>query len=231
MGRTDRASVVQTIYDDLDFAATWLPTRVALPAAQYGRVTKSAAWALKARVALYEGTRAKFHNTGDWQSHLTIAVQAAEAVMGQGHILFPSYSGMFVQAGEGRSNTENIFVKIYGVDNTNLLVSHNYSRDLENGRVAPTRNLLRQYLYADGLPAFNTDNMPSASTSTYFVNEADETGYNTIFENRDPRMAMTVFMAGEQAYKGPWIPTTSLGSRTGYAAKKGFNIPDWTINN
>lgn len=231
MGRNTRAEVMQAIYEDLDFAAAWLPTRAALPAAQYGRVTKSAAWALKARAALYEGTRAKFHNDGDWQSHLNLAVKAAEAVMGQGHTLFPSYSGMFVQAGEGRSNTENIFVKIYGIDNTNPLVSHNYSRDLENGRIAPTRNLIREYLYTDGLPAFTTENTPSAKRSAFFVEEGAEPDYNTIFENRDPRLAMTVFMAGEQAYKGPWVPKTSLGSRTAYAAKKGFNIPDWTINN
>ena len=231
MPRTERAKVVQTIYEDLDFAATWLPTRANLPAAQYGRVTKSAAWALKARVGLFEGTLAKFHNSGEWQSHLNIAVQAAEAVMGEGHNLFPNYGNLFVQAGEGRNNTENIFVKIYGVDNTNLLVSHNFSRDLENGRIAPTRNLIRQYLYTDGLPAFNTDNTPSATKSPLYVDEANETGYNTILANRDPRLAATVFAAGEQAYKGPWVPTTSLGSRSGFAAKKGFNIPDWTINN
>lgn len=231
MGRTSRAEVMQTIYDDLDFAATWLPKNADLPAAQYGRLTKSAAWALKARAALYEGTRAKFHNDGDWQSHLNTAVQAATAVMGEGHTLFPDYSGMFVQAGEGRNNTENILVKIYGIDSSNPLLSHNYSRDLENGRVAPTRNLIREYLYTDGLPAFTTENTPTATRSAFFVDEGDEPAYNTIFENRDPRLTMTVFMAGEQAYKGPWIPKTSLGSRTAYAAKKGFNIPDWTINN
>ena len=51
MARTPRAQVIQQIYDDLDFAAQWLPKRADLPAAQWGRVTKSAAWALKARAA------------------------------------------------------------------------------------------------------------------------------------------------------------------------------------
>ncbi len=231
MPRSDRQTIVQTIYDDLDFAVTWVPTRAALPSTQYGRITRSTALALKARVALYEGTRAKFHNGGDWQTHLNIAVQAASAVMGQGHTLFPNYSGLFIQAGEGPANTENILVKIYGVNNTNVILGHNYSRDLENGRAAATRNLLREYLYTDGLPAFNTDNTPSAKRSAFFVNERDEASYNTIFENRDPRMAATVFMNGETAYKGVWTPTTSLGSRTAYATKKGFNIPDWTTTN
>src|SRR5690606_29736755 len=101
MPRTPRAAVLESIYEDLDFAATWLPARKDLVAAQYGRVTKSTAWALKARIGLYEGTRAKFHNSGDWQSHLNIAVQAATAVMGQGHTLYPSYADQFQHAGEG----------------------------------------------------------------------------------------------------------------------------------
>ena len=230
MGRTPRAEVMSAIYEDLDYAAQWLPTRAALPAAQFGRVTKSTAWALKARAALYEGTRAKFRGENNWQQHLQLAVSAAQSVMGQGHVLYPSYTNLFLHAGEGPANTENIFVKIFGVSNSNLLLGHNNSRDLENGRMAPTRNLIRQYLYTDGLPAFNTDNTPSATRSTHFVAEASEQSYNTILQNRDPRLGFTVYLSGEEAYKGPWIPTTSLGARSGFAAKKGFSIVDQTIN-
>jgi len=230
MPRTPKAEVIQAIYDDLDFAARWLPGYQQLPASQYGRVTKSSALALKARVALYVGTRAKFHNDTDWQSHLSVAVQAAQAVMEQGHQLYPTYDGLFQHEAEGPSNTENIFVKIYGVSPSNLIVGHNHSRDMENGRNAPTRNLLRQYLYTDGLPAFDGLNQPSATRSAFFVEEGSEDGYNAIFENRDPRLAMTLFQAGEEAYKGPWIPTTTLGSRSAYAAKKGFNNEDWQTN-
>lgn len=232
MPRTPRAQVIQAIYDDLDFAAEWLPARAALPAAQFGRVTKSAAWALKARAALFEGTYGKFHNTGNnWQTHLQAAIDAAQKVMtGQGHVLYPRYGGLFLHEGEGPANTENIFVKIFGVSNTNLILGHNNSRDLENGRMAPTRNLVRQYLYSDGLPAFNTNNTPSATQSPLFVPEGTEPRYNTILENRDPRLGFTVYLAGEEAYKGPWIPTTSLGARSAFAAKKGFSIVDQTIN-
>ena len=232
MPRTPRAQVIQAIYDDLDFAAEWLPARAALPAAQFGRVTKSAAWALKARAALFEGTFGKFHNTGNnWQTHLQAAIDAAQKVMtGQGHALYPRYGGLFLHEGEGPANTENIFVKIFGVSNTNLILGHNNSRDLENGRMAPTRNLIRQYLYSDGLPAYNTNNTPSATQSPLFVPEGTEPRYNTILENRDPRLGFTVYLAGEEAYKGPWVPTTSLGARSAFAAKKGFSIVDQTIN-
>ena len=233
MGRTPRADVVKQIYDDLDFAAQWLPKRVDLPAAQWGRVTKSTAWALKARVGLYEGTRGKFHGTlPNWQDHLNVAIAAATNVMGEGHTLFPNYGGLFVQAGEGQTNTENIFVKIYGVSNANLLLGHNQSRNLENGQLAPTRNLLRQYLYSDGLPAFNVDGTTASATrSPLFINESSETSYNTLLDNRDPRVGFSYFRASEVAYQGPWIPKTSVGIRTAIAPKKGFNTIDQTITN
>ena len=230
MPRTPRAEVIAQIYEDLDFAAQWLPARSALPASQWGRVTKSAAYALKARAALYEGTRAKFHNTGEWQQHLQTAVTAAEAAMTQGNDLYPSYFGLFQPGADGAANKEAILVKIFGVNNTNVLLGHNYSRDLENGRYAITRNLIRQFLYTDGRPAWTTTNTPLSNPSSFYVPEANESSYNTIFENRDPRLATIVFKAGDTAYKGAWVPTTTLGSRTGYASKKGFNIPDWTIN-
>lgn len=230
MGRTPRAEVLTAIYEDLDFAAEWLPSRTAIPAAQYGRISRSTAWALKARAGLYEGSFRKFHGLSDWQQHLQTAIDAAKLVMEAGHTLYPNYGNLFQHVAEGPANSENLLVKIFGVDNANLLLGHNNSRDLENGRMAPTRNLLRQYLYADGLPAFNVDNTPSATQSALFVAENEESSYNTILENRDPRMLHTLFMAGEAAYKGPWVPTTSLGSRSGFAPKKGFSTVDQTIN-
>lgn len=233
MARTPRTQVVQQIYNDLDSAAKYLPRRSEIPATQWGRVFRSTAWALKARVALYEGTRGKFHGTiANWQDHLNIAVAAATSAMGEGHALFNNYGNLFIQAGEGPTNLENIFVKIYGVSRDNLLLGHNHSRNLENGQLAPTRNLLREYLYSDGLPAFKIDGTtPSATRSPLFVAEANETSYNTILDNRDPRVAFSYFRAGDVAYQGPWIPKTSLGIRTAIAPKKGFNTVDQGIVN
>lgn len=227
MGRTARATVAKAIYDDLDFAAAWLPTRAALPAAQYGRITKSTAWALKARVGLMEGTTAKFSNLTGWQDHLNIAVAAATSVMGQGHTLFNNYLGEFTHLGDGMSNTENLLMKQYAL----TILTHNTSRDLENGRIAPTRNLIRQYLYNDGLPAWNSDQTPTATRSPLFVAEANETSYNTILDNRDPRLNTLLYRSGEQSYQRPWVPQTALGSRTAYAGKKGFDAADWATNN
>jgi len=231
MPRTDREAVIKSVYDDLDFATTWLPARAALPATQYGRVTKSSASALKARVALYEGTWLKSRGKAGWEDHLQKAVAAATFVMGQGHSLYKNYPGMFLHEGEGAANSENIFVKIYGVNAANIVLAHNTSRDLENGRIAPTRNLLRIFNYSDGLPAFNTDGTELTTKSPLFVPESSEPSYNTIMDNRDPRLATVVWRAGEVNWKGPWVPITSLGVRTGLAGKKGWNAEDWAINN
>ncbi len=103
---------------------------------------------------------------------------------------------------------------------------------MENGQLAPTRNLLRQYLYSDGLPAFGIDGTtPSPTRSASFVNEAAETSYNTILDNRDPRVGFSFFRSTEVAYQGPWVPKTSLGIRTAIAPKKGFNTIDQNIVN
>ena len=166
---------------------------------------------------------------GQPADRLFLAGLQRQNVMGEGHTVYANYLNLFTQTGEGPTNTENILVKIYGVSNSNVIVGHNNSRDLENGRMAPTRNLLRQYLYSDGLPAWNVDNTPSAKRSRFFVNEGTEPSYNTIFENRDPRVLLSYFKAGDVAYQGPWVPKTSLGSRTAFAPKKGFSVTDQTI--
>jgi len=230
MGRAPKQEVAKQIYEDLDFATQWLPSASAVPADQYGRVSKSTAQALKARVALFIGTFGKYHNEPGFQEHLDVAVKSAEFVMGQGHKLFANYGQLFDHPGEGRTNTENILVKIYGVSSSNLILGHNYSRDMENGRLSMTRNFVRQYLYEDGLPAFNELNQPSSKRSAFFVAEGQEPSYNTVFEHRDPRLTYTLFKAEESAYKGPWVPTTTLGSRTAYATKKYFNLTDWQVN-
>lgn len=232
MGRNPRAEVMKAIYEDLDYAAAWLPDRATLSATQWGRVMKSTAWGLKARIGLYEGTRLKFRSEAGWEAHLQTAISSANQVTAQGHSLYPTYDSLFVHFGEGQANKEAIFIKPFGVSATNVILGHNYSRDMENGRNAITRNLIHQYLYSDGLPAFNTDNTPVATPSPLFVSETNEPSYNTIFENRDPRLTYTIYKNGETSYKGTaLVANVNLGSRSGYYTKKGWNKEDWQVNN
>ncbi len=64
------------MYRDLDSAVAGLPLASAMAASEYGRITKNAAWALKSRMGLTEGTRNKYHHLGDAQKHLNQALSA-----------------------------------------------------------------------------------------------------------------------------------------------------------
>jgi hypothetical protein len=218
-GRTERALIVQQIYDDLDDAAANLPAFTALGSVQYGRTSKSAALALKARVALYEGTRQKFHNYGQPDADLTIAISAAEAVMASGHQLYTAkpYFNLFQYDGEGFANKENILSVIFGVNDAKVIRSHNLAREIGQGGFNVTRPMIEQYLCTDGLPY---DKSP--------LTENPETGPLSIFKNKDPRMGASLFKEGD-TYNNPdtypLIPTGSV--ITGFNSRKYYIQADW----
>ncbi len=216
--RTPREEVIQQCYKDLDFAVQWLPTITNLPASDWGRVTRSAALAMKVRIGLYEGTWAKYHNlSSDYKSHLKIAIDAAESIInGKEHALYPNFQKLFLFDGEGRQNKENIFVKVYG-PNGEGTVTHNNSRLMEN-TVSVTRQMVDQFLYTDGLPREKSP-----------LKVSPEPSFNTIFENRDPRLGMTLYKLGEDAYKGAYIPFNNQHGY-GYSLKKGFLLSEWETN-
>lgn len=217
-GRTPREEVIQQCYDDLDFAAQWLPAITDLASAEWGRVTRSSALALKVRMGLYEGTFSKYHQLGgDYRSHLKTAIDAAELMIAEGaHELYPDFQNLFLFEGEGRQNKENVFVKIYG-PNGEGTVTHGNSRQMENG-VSVTRQMVDLFLYADGLPREKSA-----------LKVSPETGFNDVFVNRDPRLSMTLYQIGEDAYKGTYIPFANQHGY-GYSLKKGFLLSEWESN-
>ena len=208
--RTDRRAVIDSIYADLDFAATicpqpdQLPTRpttAGLAGREYGRITRSAVLAFKSRVALYEGSWEKFHGepeiTGakDPAKHFNIAKQAAQTVMTEGkHSLYVkdgdlSFQNLFRYPGEFYANNkENIMVRLYGSDLTNNIASHSYLRTyLTDGGNASTRAFVLLALYSDGLHAGKSP----------LDSNGKETGLLTDYQNRDPRLVQTLFKAGD----------------------------------
>lgn len=211
--RDPRETVIQQCYDDLEFALEWLPD---IDAAElkndWGRVSKSAALGLLVRIGLYEGTHKKYHQTsgGDYVAHLDKAIAAAEQLMQRGkHALYPDFNKLFLHDGEGRSNKENIFVKIYGPAGT---INHRHSRQLES-TITLTRNMVDNFLYSDGLPREKSP-----------LQLRPEHSYADMLKNRDPRLAMTIFTPGEEAYKGSYIPfvATNQNHAFGYAIKKSY---------
>lgn len=216
---TSREQVVAAIYEDLDFAAEKLPTPTALGNANYGRISKTAAWAFKSRVALFEGTRAKYHGYGNPNQHLTVAVAAAKACMdSREHALFNSYYNLFQLQGEGRQNRENILVKQYGASLADAIVFHNSQRNLEVGASNPTKALVDSYLMKDGLPMDQSPLYQAPATSV------------DVFTNRDKRLSESVWKRGDP-YIGtqPAFVISPLNfHRTGFGNRKYSNITDWT---
>ncbi len=212
-----REEVISQIYQDLDFAISKLPRPSAL-GTSYGRVTDIAALALKARVALFEGTRSKFHKYGDPAFHLNLAVAASKAVIDAGeNSLFANYGNLFQYEGEGPQNKENILVKQYGITVGNVVLSHNYSAtQLFSGRINPTKSLVDSYLMKDGLPIEKSPLYVKPDTSI------------AVFDNRDLRLHASVFRRGD-----PYEKTTRYGSpplqfhKTGFGPKKYWNADDY----
>lgn len=214
-----RAEIIDLIYQDLDFAAAKLQTISALGAANFGRISNTGALALKARVALFEGTRSKYHNYGDAKKHLSLAVAAAKAVIdSKQHSLFANYFNLFQYEGEGLQNKENIIVRQYGVSLTDRVLTHTYYRGtIENGNKNPTKSLVDSYLMADGLPITKSSLYKAPVKST------------DVFVNRDDRLSQTVMKAGD-----PYIFTKKVFDvavlvfqKTGFCFRKFSNIDDW----
>ncbi len=228
--RIDRKVVVDSILSDLDFAVEWLPKPSELAAADYGRVTKTAAWAFKSRVALFEGTRQKYFNEPDGNPTrlLTIAKDAAASVINsQEHALYKgsgsdSYRQLFLLTGNEKKVNEKIFVSLYGENSSNIIRSSTLSRSLEQAGMTPTQALIDAYLCTDGLPI--------EKTKTAY-NEKDSV--DAVFVYRDPRLSMTVFRKGDP-FKGGDIaynPPSGAGyTLTGYHQKKYYDVNAWTPN-
>jgi len=235
--RASRDDVLQLIYDDLDHAISVLRTADEIDAArEYGRISRTGAQAFKSRVALFEGTRAKYHGYGDPTKHLTLAKEAAEAVIQSGqHGLFSTpttgpngetlndaYFNLFQEAGEGRANKENIVVRMYGQSPENKIVTQPVQRYYEGSRVVPTQNFVESYLMADGLPI--------AKSPLYQSPNATMT-HAEYFEKKDPRMAFTLFKRGDEYISSsPYTVPNSTFQRSGYAIRKYANERFWNLS-
>lgn len=204
--RASREEVMTRIYTDLNLAARELPLPSALADGEFGRISRTAAQAFKARAALYEGTRRKFHGEEQAEPHLKIAYEAADSVIQSGeHTLYTKgtqpYKDLFEYTGEEAS--EHVLVKLYGYQETQLL-THNYPYQIAVN-YGVSRNFLNLYLNDTGLP-FEDD--PSLQLT-----------YNDYFDGRDPRLAETALRRGVNTYQfGPFVPYAQ--SRTGFGIRK-----------
>ncbi len=170
MGRTNTATILNSIYDDYDFAATNLPKTYSNN--EYYRATKGAALAMKTRIALYQG---------DWKT----ARDAAKACMDLNqYSLHSNYRDLFVSKTKDK---DEVIFKIpmsvaLGVSigsNANLMLPRTAGGYAMYGM---SWDLFCSYLCTDGLPI---DESP-------LFNPQDP------FRNRDPRLTMNTVEWGTE---------------------------------
>ena len=168
--RTDQEVIKDFIYTELDAAAAALPESYG--SSDLKRATKSAALGIKARIALYMGDYA-------------IARDAAKAVIDLGiHELHPDYETLFHKASANHSEI------IFSIPNSEVLnelyymsVSDVITRNSGGfGAWIPTWSAVDIYETTDGLT----------------IDESPLYDPHDPFENRDPRMAMTIVEFGTE---------------------------------
>jgi hypothetical protein len=194
--RTPKAEVVQFVEDELAAIAPDLPESYS--GSDEGRITSGAAWALKARVELFN---AQFDD----------CIASCQQVMGK-YSLFNSYSELFRMQNEHNSE---IILDVEYIANDVPLGSLGVLVVESSGgwwSVNPTQSLVDTYEMSNG----KTIDDPSSGYN------ADDP-----YKNRDPRLNATIIYPGalyEGEYFNPLDPTSidyyAVYSYTGYAPKK-----------
>ena len=172
--RTPRAEVYAKIMQDFDFAISKLPQTWSDDS--YGRITKGAAMAMKARAALYYG-------------NFDVAAASSKAVMDLGQYeLFDAegtgrYAELFWESQEACS--EAVLIRQFKPkDNSNYIIGWGCFPTKGWGGINPTQSLVDAFECVDGAPI-------SASP---LYNEKNP------FQNRDPRLEACVLHDGEVMY-------------------------------
>ncbi|MCL3780942.1 RagB/SusD family nutrient uptake outer membrane protein [Prolixibacteraceae bacterium JC049] len=186
--RSPRTQVIDFVLSELETAAADLPKQSQLSANEIGRITQGAAYALKARVALFEGTWSKYHNGDKADERLQKAIDAAKKVMDSneyGMFVYaanPEHSYRYQAIEEGNDSKEQIVARRYhSEDGPGHAIQHWIAH---GGSYDPTKKLADMYLCTDGLPISKSDLFKGRDKMT------------TEFENRDPRMWNTIAKPG-----------------------------------
>jgi hypothetical protein len=209
--RNSAKETVDFVLQDLLEAAPDLPEEDQVATTDKGRITRGAANALRARIALYEGTWRKFRDDAAANEYLDMAVEAAETVINSGkYALFTtggteSYRLLFID--EGDNAPECVLDRRY----ERLVSPHAFSYWINYGW-GPTKQLSDMYLCMDGLPVNQSPLFEGYGTRT------------SEYQNRDPRMTQTIMTPGtvywQQLYPEPitfWPFHPSRNYNTGYS--------------
>lgn len=187
--RTPREEVMDNVLADLTFACQKLPDSWGDGNAP-GRLNRWAALAVKSRVCLFEGTWRKYHGGTDATKWLTEAVNAAKELIEKGpYKLYTSGDPKYVyNAISRKTDLTGVSEVIYYRRYQEGILTHNIPRQFHSLGIGATKNMVEDYLCADGLPI---------TLSPLY--QGDEV-YENIFENRDPRLRQTILHPADQPY-------------------------------
>lgn len=197
--RTGQDKILDFVFSELDFAAANLPA--AYPAADAKRLTKGAAWAIKARTALY---------LGKWAQ----ARDAAKAIMDlkeAGYALHGTYGALFLKAGEA---SKELIISIPRDEKQQVFgaagyVQDNISRNAGGfGAQLPTRDMMDAYECTDGKP----------------IDESAMYDPRSPFKNRDPRLNATIVEFNTQWLGYNYMPHPD--SLTVFSSKENRRVPN-----
>ena len=210
--REPRDLIVEYILEDLDLAIEYLAARG--NGGWTGRITKETALALKARIALYEGTWEKYHGLkstpfrvqGSYgRQFLEKAIEAAETLMTMAaETGYPAldnvgqvdgYWNLFNQKDYAGSR-EVLFWRKYAADPEYM--SHRWNAISYTGAgVGITKRLVDLYLCLDGRPIYMADGVKNP------LYEGDD-DLLKVAVNRDPRLSQTLCLPDGLHYR--WKP-------------------------
>lgn len=230
-GRDTRTTVVDKIFEDLEFARQYVDADAGED--RPGAVTKWVVRAFMADAALFEATFRKYHTELNLQStadkYLTLAREVADEIITDGGFALyntgkpeSDYASLFT-SGSLEGNSEVILGRFY---EAGLLNSGWWGYMFGNYEVSPSKDLLQTYLMADGTPY--------TSQAGYATNQFVEE-----FADRDPRLKQTFAYPGWELInnstyaQGAGIYIQELSRNfTGYHQIKGFvNNTDTDVQN
>ncbi|QEH42086.1 RagB/SusD family nutrient uptake outer membrane protein [Chitinophaga sp. XS-30] len=185
--RTPKAQVVDWMLEDMDWAAEKLSGERPV-GKDIGRINKWGALAVKARVALQNER---------WE----VAADAAWQVMQSNQFsLYADYTALFTIASNittNPANRESIICGLYAKDLRMHNLSGEVCKPIDYVRFNPGKTLVDAYLCTDGKPAVKgyeyRDNNTVELSPLY---DRTEPTYANYWENRDPRMGLTILKPG-----------------------------------
>ena len=218
--RTPRKQVMDSVLADINFAIQYLPKNVK----NNSYINRNIALAAKARIFLYEGTHMQYNGNGDATVYLQAAYDAAEELINSGdYTLHPNFRTLF-SAENKIGNKEVIMVKDY----EQTLLTTAVQRQLEdnNRELSVSKSLVDAFLDSDGKPI--------SQSATYDESE----GWLTEFNNRDPRLSVSVSAPNSELLEGinpPIIGSNNTNvygvTATGYYIEKHWerNVANYSL--